>query len=56
MTLAERFKLPAAYDTQYLALAELEECDLWTTDTRMWRVVRDQFSWVHLLSDYTPKS
>lgn len=54
MTLAERFKLSAAYDTQYLALAELEECELWTTDTRMWRVVKDQFSWVHLLSHYSP--
>src|SRR5947209_724548 len=27
--LAKRFNLPAAYDSQYLALAEREECDLW---------------------------
>lgn len=56
MTLAERFKLPAAYDSQYLALAELEECELWTTDMRIWKIVKDQFPWVHLLSDYFPKA
>lgn len=56
MILAERFRQPAAYDTQYLALAELEECELWTTDTRMWRAVKDQFPRLHLLSDYSPKA
>ncbi len=56
MILAERFQQPAAYDTQYLALAELEECELWTTDTRVWRAVKDQFPRLHLLSDYSPKA
>jgi predicted nucleic acid-binding protein len=54
MALAERFKLPAAYDTQYLALAELEDCEFWTTDTRIWSAVKNQFPWVRLLSDYSP--
>ena len=56
MILAERFRQPAAYDTQYLALAELEGCELWTTDTRMWRAVKDQFPRLHLLADHSPKS
>lgn len=53
MTLAEHFRLPAAYDTQYLALAEQEKCEFWTTDTRLWRVVKDQLLWVRLLGEYS---
>jgi len=52
MALSERFGLPAAYDTQYLALAEREECELWTSDTKMRRVVQSEFEWVKSLSDY----
>jgi predicted nucleic acid-binding protein len=54
LELAAYFHLPAAYDPQYLALAERKECEFFTADTRMWRAVKDQLSWVHLLSDHTP--
>jgi predicted nucleic acid-binding protein len=53
MEFANRFNLPATYDTDYLALAELQGCEFWTADTRMWRVVKDQLSWVHWLGDYS---
>jgi predicted nucleic acid-binding protein len=53
LALAKQFGLSAAYDTHYLALAERKECPLWTVDTRMWRAVKDQFDWVHLLGDYS---
>lgn len=54
MTLAERFRLPAAYDTHYLTLAELEECEIWTADARLWRTVKDELPWVRLLSEHPP--
>jgi predicted nucleic acid-binding protein len=52
MELGQQFGLTAAYDSHYLALAEGKECELWTADTRMWRVVKDQLDWVHWLGDY----
>ena len=54
MALSERFGLPAAYDTQYLALAEREECELWTEDTKLRRTVQNEFEWIKTLSDYHP--
>ncbi len=38
--LAHRFHLPAAYDAQYLALAEREGCDFWTADQRLRNTVQ----------------
>ncbi|MGH2493284.1 MAG: type II toxin-antitoxin system VapC family toxin [Ktedonobacteraceae bacterium] len=52
--LAQQFALPAAYDAQYLALAESKQCELWTADKRLWRAVKDQLSWVRWLGDYQP--
>jgi predicted nucleic acid-binding protein len=54
MAFSERFGLPAAYDTQYLSLAEREECELWTADTKMRRAVQNEFEWVKILGDYHP--
>lgn len=56
IALSERFGLPAAYDTQYLSLAEREECELWTADTKMRRAVQSEFEWVKSLGDYHPAS
>jgi predicted nucleic acid-binding protein len=53
MTLAKHFGLSAAYDTHYLALAERQDCPLWTADTHMWRAVKDQLDWVRRLGDYS---
>lgn len=33
--LAKRFDLPRTYDMQYLAVAELKDCELWTNDRRL---------------------
>jgi predicted nucleic acid-binding protein len=54
IALANHFGLPATYDTYYLALAEHEECEFWTADTRLWRAVKDEFPWVRNLNDYRP--
>lgn len=56
MALSERFGLPAAYDAQYLALAEHEECELWTEDTKLRRAVQNEIEWVKTLADFRPAS
>ena len=33
--LAKKINLPRTYDMQYLAVAELEDCELWTADERL---------------------
>lgn len=54
--LAKRFDLPATYDSHYLALAQREGCELWTTDIKLLRALRGQLSWVRRLDDEaTPK-
>lgn len=50
--IAKRFNLPATYDAQYLALAEIEGCELWTADTRLWNAVRGKLKWVRGLGEY----
>ena len=52
LELTERYKLPAAYDAHYLALAERENCELWTADMRFWNAIKHQVSWVHMVGDY----
>ncbi len=32
--LAREFELPVCYDMQYLAVAEIEDCELWTLDRK----------------------
>lgn len=46
LALAAAHKLKAAYDAQYLSLAEREGCDLWTADERLWNSVKSLLSWV----------
>lgn len=50
--LAHKYDLPATYDTHYLALAEREDCEFWTADTRMWRTVQGKLPWVRNLHEY----
>ncbi len=50
--LADQYKLPAAYDAHYLALAEREGCEFWTADLRLWNTVRRKFDWVRWIGDY----
>lgn len=53
MAFAKHFSLPATYDSHYLALAEREDCPLWTADMRLWRAVKDQLDWVHWMREYS---
>lgn len=54
--LARLYNLPATYDAHYLALAEREQCELWTADMRMWNSIRGKLAWVRWLGDYQPTS
>lgn len=47
--LARRFNRPTAYDSFYLALAQLEGCAFWTGDRRLYNAVKNQLEWVHML-------
>jgi predicted nucleic acid-binding protein len=40
--LAKQYNRPRTYDMQYLALAELEDCELWTADIRLVNSVKGQ--------------
>lgn len=48
---AHQFKLPATYDAHYLALAEREQCEFWTADSRLYNSVGEQLAWVRLMAD-----
>jgi predicted nucleic acid-binding protein len=52
--LAKQFDRPAAYDSHYLALAEMVGCPFWTADKRLRNAVEDHLNWVHWLGDYRP--
>ena len=52
--LAEQYGLPATYDAHSLALAERNQCEYWTADTRLWNAIAGKLKWVRLLSDYQP--
>ncbi len=52
--LARQFDRPNAYDAHYLAMAEGENCPLWTSDERLYNAVRDTLPWVHWLGHYRP--
>jgi predicted nucleic acid-binding protein len=52
LILADIHALPAAYDAHYLALAQRLDCDLWTDDRRLLRLVESSLSFVRRLSDY----
>jgi predicted nucleic acid-binding protein len=49
---AKRFNRPTAYDSHYLALAELLNCAFWTADERLFNTVKIELPWVRWLGDY----
>lgn len=49
--LAVRFNQPKAYDAQYLALADLLGCELWTADRRLANSVAAHLPWVHYVGE-----
>jgi predicted nucleic acid-binding protein len=52
LEVALRYNL-AAYDAAYLALAEAEDCDLWTGDRAFFQAVKDQSHHVKWIGDYS---
>jgi predicted nucleic acid-binding protein len=44
--LAHLFAMPASYDAHYLALAEQQNCEYWTADTRLWNTVKGRLNWI----------
>jgi predicted nucleic acid-binding protein len=52
--LATQYRLPTAYDAQYLALAERLGCDLWTYDRRLFNTVQQHLTWIRHVADFTP--
>ena len=52
--LAKRLNLSRTYDMQYLAVAELKECELWTNDKRFINSLQGRVSRVKWVGEYTP--
>ena len=52
LELARELQQPAVYDTHYLALAEILDCDLLTADERFFNSVKERNPRVRWLSHY----
>lgn len=52
--LAKYFNRPQAYDSHYLALAEIFGLEFWTSDERLYHAVASDLPWVKWLDDYQP--
>jgi predicted nucleic acid-binding protein len=52
LTLAESLGQGSAYDTLYLALAELHDCEMWTADRRFVRSAQTKFPRVRWIGEY----
>jgi len=50
--LSHQLKRPTTYDCQYLALAEIHDCSLWTGDERFYNSVRINFPYVQWIGNY----
>jgi len=49
LRLAADYSTANAYDTQYVALAEMESCELWTADERLVTSMKPLPSWIKLV-------
>jgi predicted nucleic acid-binding protein len=52
--LAAQLNRPTAYDTHYLALAQILGCEFWTADQRLVNAAHRTLSWVHWLGEFSP--
>ena len=49
---SEHIRQPVAYDSQYLALAEALQADLWTADKRLIDILKSRnLSWLHWIGE-----
>jgi predicted nucleic acid-binding protein len=53
--LAKKFNLPRTYDMQYLAVAELENCELWTSDKSLVNSLKGKNRRIKWVGDYSQK-
>jgi predicted nucleic acid-binding protein len=56
LDIASAYNLPASYDAHYLALAQLLDCEFWTSDLRLARKVSNQLPYVRWLGDFISSS
>lgn len=49
--LAKELDRPRAYDTAYLAVARLNQCDFWTADERLFNVAQPVYPWVRWITE-----
>ncbi len=49
LKLAANYSATNAYDAQYVALAEMESCELWTADERLAASMKPLPSWIKLV-------
>ncbi|HEX6817410.1 MAG TPA: type II toxin-antitoxin system VapC family toxin [Ktedonobacterales bacterium] len=49
--IAHQLGLGPAYDTQFLALAEQQDCEYWTADLRFWTTAQSRFPQVRWLGE-----
>ena len=50
-----RLKRASAYDSYYLVLAKVLECDFWTADKRLFNTLQEaRLGWVHWIEELTP--
>ena len=50
-----RLKRASAYDSYYLVLAQMLECDFWTADQRLFNALQENHpGWVHWIEEMTP--
>jgi predicted nucleic acid-binding protein len=50
-----RLKRASAYDSYYLVLAKILECDFWTADKRLFNATQDaRLDWTHWIEELIP--
>ena len=52
LVLADQYSLPAIYDAQYVALAEMLGTTLWTADQRLLRALGNRLPFVRWIAGY----
>lgn len=49
--LSKRLNLPRAYDAAYLAVAQLNRCEFWTADKRLYNAAHPALGWVRWIGE-----
>ena len=54
LRIAVKHGRPTVYDCQYVALADMKKCELWTADERLFNALRDAFPLIRYLRHFRP--